>query len=184
MSAWDAPAPARRGYRMVARASTTALAVIGSWACSAAQAGGSAGTGALRAFEMLEGDWGGDGTLFGRPARFSMTWTAMGDGRYRLDFTNGMIDEAGRVTPVLSAVAIYSPRADGTATAEWTDDRPQEITILAQVSDSVVVSDWTAPAESGRTEYRVALDGTVRVRDWVRSDGALRPFGEAVYRRR
>ena len=135
-------------------------------------------------FTLLAGDWAGEGTLFGQPARFTMSWTPVADGTHRLDFSNGLVDAAGSVSPILEAVAVYTPLRDGTATAHWTDSRPQEITIVAELGDSVVVSDWTAATESGRTEYRVAADGTVRVRDWVRSGAELRPFGEAMYRRR
>lgn len=98
-------------------AAWAALVLLGSEACGrAAPAGeGRAPTEASTVFDLLEGAWAGEGSLFGRPA-FKMT--------------------------------------------------------------------WTAPTDGGRTEYRVAADGTVRVRDWVRSNGELRPFGEAVYRRR
>jgi hypothetical protein len=59
-----------------------------------------------RVFEALEGRWEGEGTLFGRPARFEMQWERV-NGVAVLTFTNGMIDESGDITPVLGAVAIY-----------------------------------------------------------------------------
>ena len=173
---------------MRTRLATVALTLVAS-GCAAAPgtprlAAPSAAAVPEGVFALLTGNWTGEGTLFGRPARFTMSWAPGGNGTHRLDFSNGLVDATGTVTPVLDAVAVYTPGPDGGATARWTDSRPQEISIVAEVGDSVVVSDWTAPAESGRTEYRVAADGTVRVRDWVRGGDGLRPFGDAVYRRR
>jgi hypothetical protein len=135
-------------------------------------------------FRHLEGNWVGEGTLMGRSASFGMTWRVTSPGEIRLDFANGFVGEAGAVTPVLEAVALYSVRPDGTITADWTDSRPQQISIAAQATDTVLLSDWTAAAERGRTEYAVLADGTLRVRDWVVVGGELRPFGDASYRRR
>ena len=132
----------------------------------------------------LAGAWVGEGTLLGGAGAFTMTWSAESAGAFRLDFTNGFVDDAGAVTPVLEAVAIYEARADGRLVARWTDSRPQEVDIVAEASDSVLVSEWTAPSETGRTEYRLLADGRARVRDWVRVEGELRLFGEATYRRR
>jgi hypothetical protein len=134
-------------------------------------------------FRALAGSWVGEGTLMGRPAAFTISWTPQADGGMRLDFTNAFRGADGATTPVLAAVATYA--VDGGAlVADWTDDRPQSIAIIATATDSALVSDWTAPSEEGRTEYRLQPDGTLVVRDWVRSQGELRPFGEAVYRRR
>ena len=135
-------------------------------------------------FHLLSGAWVGEGTLLGRAGSFRMSWDVSPAGQIRLDFTNGFVDDSGVVTPVLEAVAIYTVQPDGRVVADWTDNRPQEISIVAEVGDSVVVSEWTAPAESGRTEYRLMDDGSVRVRDWVLSGGEMRLFGEARYRRR
>lgn len=134
-------------------------------------------------FGLLAGDWVGEGTLLGRPAAFTIRWTLSSVSEARLDFTNGFRDRTGVVTPVLEAVAIYTVTPSGQVVASWADNRPQAIEIEADVSDSTVVSHWTAPAERGRTEYRLEPDGTMTVRDWVFSDGELRPFGEALYRR-
>ncbi len=135
-------------------------------------------------FRQLAGSWVGEGTLFGRPARFNMTWEIGPEGEIELQFTNGLVDEAGAVTPVLEAVATYRVGPDGQLVGRWTDNRPQEIEIVGEAGEAVVVSDWKAPTESGRTEYRLLPDGTVEVEDRVLVDGELRPFGQARYRRR
>ena len=51
------------------------------------------------------------------------------------------------------------------------------------LSDTSVVTRWTAESEQGRTEYVVRSADEVMVRDFVLVDGTERPFGEARYRR-
>ena len=74
--------------------------------------------------------------------------------------------------------------ATGRVVASWSDSRGESIRIVAEATDSVLVSEWSSPSESGRTEYALHANGTVQVRDWVRSDMELREFGRATHRRR
>ena len=150
-------------------------------ACEVAPAPTSAAPAAV--FRVLEGGWEGSGTLLGRPGAFTMEWRAASDGFVRLTFTNAFVGEDGARTPVLRAEAVYLVH-DSTARGVWIDSRPQRITLDASVSDSSVVTTWTADAERGRTEYLVVGPDEVVVRDFVEADEGLRPFGEARYRRR
>ena len=134
-------------------------------------------------FAALEGDWEGTGKLLGRLAAFTMRWEATGDGFVRLSFTNAWVGEDGALTPVLAAEATY--RVSGAlAVGVWVDSRPQRLTIEAVLTDSSVVSEWTAPAEEGRTEYLVRSPEGIHVRDFVYTDDGERLFAEATYRRR
>ena len=65
---------------------------------------------APQVFAALEGQWRGEGTLFGNPARFEMRWERV-HGVAVLTFANSVVDAAGTVTPVLGAVAIYRTTA-------------------------------------------------------------------------
>jgi hypothetical protein len=134
------------------------------------------------AFERLEGEWVGSGTLLGRAAAFEMRWERDASGFVRLSFSNAWVTEDGGVTPVLSARATYL--VDGAAAVGvWIDDRPQQIRLDAVVSDSSVITHWVAPSEEGRTEYVVHSPDSVTVRDFVRADDGERLFAEASYRR-
>lgn len=134
-------------------------------------------------FAALEGDWEGSGTLMQRPASFSMRWESTGDGFMRLTYTNAFVGDDGTVTPVLTANAVYFVRGSS-AIGVWLDTRPQRLTIEALLTDSSVVSSWTAASETGRTEYVVHSADSVTVRDFVDVNGTERLFGEATYRRR
>lgn len=98
-----------------------------------------------------------------------------------LRFRSGMLDSAGVVTPVLSAAAVYRTRGQPEAT--WFDSRSVTIEIAFEAGDSVLVSSWRAPGESGRSTYRLLPDGRVSVTDEVADGAGFRTFGQAIYRR-
>jgi hypothetical protein len=134
------------------------------------------------AFAALSGDWVGEGSMFSRPARFTMRWRAQG-GFAVLEFTNGFVDSLGEVTPALRSAAVYRTdpaRPEGV----WLDSRGVRIELMWEASDSTLVVNWAAPTESGRTTYRADATGEVHVVDEVRSGGTWRTFAMAAYRRR
>ncbi len=133
-------------------------------------------------FERLAGSWVGSGVLLERPAAFEMRWELGENGFVHLTFTNAFVGEDGARMPVLSSRATYLPRGS-TAVGVWLDTRPQQLTLLATMTDSSVVTNWTAEAEEGRTEYVVRSDQEVVVRDFVLVGGVERPFASATYRR-
>jgi hypothetical protein len=133
-------------------------------------------------FTALQGEWVGEGRLLGRPAEFSMRWESSAPGFVHLAFANTWVAEDGTRTPVLSAAAVYYPRGDQ-ATGVWLDNRPQQITLNATLTDSTVTTTWTAESEQGRTKYRILSADSIEVRDFVIVEGTERPFGEAHYRR-
>jgi hypothetical protein len=132
-------------------------------------------------FAKLEGQWIGSGVLLGRPAEFLMRWEIGTEGFVRLIFSNAWVSEDGSRTPVLSSEATYLPNGSS-ALGVWLDDRPQQLALHATLTDSTVVTSWTAGAEEGRTEY-LARSGEVVVFDIVYVDGSERRFAEATYRR-
>lgn len=134
------------------------------------------------AFKTLEGAWEGSGVLLDRPAVFRMRWEVLGGGFMHLTFSNSLVNEAGERVPVLSSHAVYYVQG-GSASGVWLDDRPQRISLEASVTDSSVVTLWTADAEEGRTEYLIQSPNAVVVRDFVYVNGSGRLFAEATYRR-
>jgi len=117
----------------------------------------------------------------GRSASFEMTWRVQEGGFVELRFRNGFLDASGTVTPVLEARAIYRPSGT-TAVGVSIDTRPQHIQLESDVSETAVITRWTAPSEQGRTEYEIE-DGGVTVRGYVAADGGMRLFAEARYER-
>ena len=90
---------------------------------------------------------------------------------------------------VLLAGTVRAQEAPGTASearlsGHWFDSRGLVLSLAAEAFEDRLVTDWTAPSESGRTTYRIVDDDTVEVIDEVRSDEGLREFARATYRRR
>lgn len=144
---------------------------------------GQAGSTLPPVLATLEGSWEGSGVLFDRPASFRMQWTVAGGGFVRLEFANFWIGDGERLTPVLASHAVYYVR-DSSAVGVWVDSRPQRIDLEAAITDTSVVTSWTAVAEAGRTEYVVRSRDLVVVRDFVYANGSERLFADATYRRR
>jgi hypothetical protein len=132
--------------------------------------------------QALQGAWEGTGTLLGRTAEFRMEWNSGAGGFVHLSFSNTWVGEDGDRTPVLRSEATYLVHGS-TAEGVWIDTRPQRIRLDAVLTDSSMVTTWTADAERGRTEYVVRSANEAFVRDLVESDGAFRLFAEAQYRR-
>lgn len=130
----------------------------------------------------LEGTWEGTGFLLGRPGAFTMRWDLGPNGFARLSFTNAWMEEDGSRTQVLAAEATYMVRGVD-ASGVWIDTRPRRLTLEASLTDTTLTTRWTAPTETGRTEYVVRSPDSVIVRDYVSADGGERLFAEATYRR-
>lgn len=131
-------------------------------------------------FDRLAGTWQGTGTLFGGAAEFFMAWDRHDDLSV-LRFRNARIDSTGTATPVLSAAAVYRTR--GEPEAVWLDSRGVRIEIAFEAGDSVLVSSWRAPVETGRTTYRLLPDGGLSVTDEVADENGFRTFAHATYTR-
>lgn len=133
-------------------------------------------------FAALAGSWEGQGELLGRSAVYEMHWEIGADGFVVLTFSNAWVGPDGGRTPVLASRAVYLPSGSA-ATGVWVDSRPQRLTLQATLTDTSVVTEWTAAEERGRTEYRVTGQDTAEVLDYVYVEGDERLFGRAVYRR-
>jgi hypothetical protein len=132
-------------------------------------------------FEQLAGEWRGEGTLMGRQAQFTMSWQTQ-DGFAVLTFSNSFVAEDGQVTSVLNSAAIYRTSPDNPE-AVWLDSRGVRVQIRWETSDSALLSNWTAPTESGRTTYHVRSQNEIEVVDEVMSGDAWRTFATARYTR-
>lgn len=134
--------------------------------------------------EHLIGSWEGEGELFGRPARFSMSWSWTLEQQFvELRFENRLVQEDGSAQKVLEAVALYRVTDDGALSGTWFDSRGQVVELSAAATADALSTHWTADTEEGRTTYRVIDADTVEVEDHVLGEEGWRPFGSAVYRK-
>ena len=139
-------------------------------------------------FAALLGQWTGEGTLFGRDARYEMEWSrTLNDSFVHLQFSNGFVGEQqGDVTPVVTASAYYRPDADdaGAASGTWFDTRGVMLPLSASVTADTLTTLWgDATTERGRTTYRIAGPNRVEVTDEVMREGEYSVFARATYDR-
>ncbi len=132
-------------------------------------------------FDLLQGNWSGEGTLMGQSARFSMRWE-QSQGFAVLAFRNAFADTTGKLTPVLQSAAVYRTSLEQPE-AVWLDSRGVRVEITWEALDSALVANWTAPNEKGRTTYRVLAANELEVVDEVLSGSGWRMFATARYRR-
>ena len=130
--------------------------------------------------DRLTGEWQGEGTLMGGPARFSMSWETTLQSRFiRLVFEN---QREGAAKP-FQADAYFRVVAD-TFTGTWFDSRGWTLPLRGRLTDSSWTTEWgNAETEIGRTVYVFESPDRLRVSDWIFSKGQWKSFGSANYRR-
>jgi len=68
---------------------------------------------------LLDGHWIGEGTLFGRPAAFTMAWTLRSGGCALLSYTNAWVDQGGSSTTAPATEATHLVRGTIAAAATY-----------------------------------------------------------------
>lgn len=121
------------------------------------------------------GTWQGSGTLFNRPAEFSMTWErSLKDKFLKLTFRN----------PYIDAQAFYMSEDARNYKGTWADSRGVILPLTAVVSDTALITNWGTPEmEQGRAHYHLVEPGVIKVTDFVLRDGEWTRFGQASYMR-
>ncbi len=126
-------------------------------------------------FDNFLGTWHGAGTLFGKEAKFSMTWERSPYGQFvHLSFRN----------PAITAEAFYHLDNAQSYRGTWVDSRGVSLPLAAVVKDSVLETTWGSPeTEQGRTSYHLRAADSIEVTDFVLKDGKWTRFGRARYTR-
>jgi hypothetical protein len=132
----------------------------------------------------LEGRWGGEGTVLGRPSVIEMQWTWILDRQFvELTFRNDM----GGASPTrFEGRAFYRALGDGRYRGFWVDNSGAVRPIDARRDGNALVASWGTPeTEVGETTYRLLDGGRLEVTDRVRQrDGSWRTFGQSVLMKR
>ncbi len=135
---------------------------------------------ATNPWNVLAGEWRGEGEVSGMAANVRLRFEPTLDGRgRRLSFENSMTAKDGKTWRFL-AEAIYLCEADGRCRGQWQDSRGMLLPLATQSLPDRVIVDWgDATSERGRTTYRIADDGSLHMTDEVLGkDGAWKTFGQ------
>jgi hypothetical protein len=128
--------------------------------------------------DHLAGAWEGEGTLFGRPSTFIMTWAPELGGRF-LGLSYEIHGEFR-----MSARAHYRIADGPTLRGVWLDSRGEILQLEATATDSDLTTVWRSDTERGRTVYRRTGGDSLEVCDYVQAGDGWRLFGTAHHTRR
>lgn len=131
-------------------------------------------------FHELQGNWEGEGKLFGQEAKFEMGWSFELSGQFAmLTFRN----EFGAGKMSMNAIGYYAMKDPELGEGSWMDSRGMLLPLSYQIQDNVLTVYWgEASKEMGKTQY--TLDGDkVMVKDFVQKNESMSQFGEATYTR-
>ena len=127
-------------------------------------------------FANVQGDWKGTGTLFQKPAEYTMSWDYVLDSSFvRLQFTNMIV--GGGWT--FEAQGFYPMSSKGNGT--WVDNRGVTQSLDIDVTENELTVIWESSTEKGKTVYSINTDGTLSVLDFVFKNDNWKQFGEAKY---
>ena len=128
------------------------------------------------------GSWEGSGKLFGKPAKFQLTFAfALNDKFFHLEFRNEYSVDSRRYA--MDAKAFYAVLQDSLR-GYWFDSRGVQQPVTVGLGPSTLISFWGTPqTERGKTVYELTKEDELRVTDLVQRNGVYEVFGEAVYKR-
>lgn len=135
-----------------------------------------------RSIEWLLGEWEGEGTLFGNPARFNMKWEYILDSTFiQLTFQNQIISENQRI-PAFKAIGVYQPGEDNKFNGRWFDSRGVQQSLDATFESPTLTTQWSNPSvEKGKTIYKIIGKRNIEVKDYVWKGNQWAEFGIATY---
>lgn len=127
------------------------------------------------------GQWTGEGTLFGNPAKFQLRFAPDLNGKFlHLIFRNEYT--VNEKSYSMDAKAYYAIAADSLH-GYWFDSRGIQLPVIVRVSDQTLTSFWGSPeTERGKTEYRLTEE-VLLTTDYVMRNGEYAKFGGAKYTR-
>ncbi len=134
--------------------------------------------------DWLLGDWSGKGSLFGQPARMSLSVCSLAGNRgLTLDYqVRGEGSSAMRFT----GHADYLPDGENRWRGRWIGSNGVDHDLTALASNDSFVATWhNAAVETGRTRYQRIAPEQLRVTDYVLRDGGrFEEFASADYDRK
>ncbi len=130
--------------------------------------------------EKLEGSWEGKGTLMGAEADFKLNWDKiLNDEFLQLTFTSRRLINDEEI--LFHATATYHPDSENWH-GTWFDSRGISFQVNGTVDENALSVEWGSPdIEQGRTVYELTAENEMTVTDYVKQNGSLSKFGEAVY---
>lgn len=134
----------------------------------------------------LQGNWEGQGKVFGRAAVVQLKWEWVLASKFMRLGLRHEVSAANKENQIFEGHAYYSPQGADKFAAQWFDSRGVTFPIKAHVEGSTLIAFWGSPEkEEGKTTYRLIDDSTLQVVDAVKqNDGTFREFSSATLKRK
>lgn len=124
---------------------------------------------------FLNGSWAADGTAFGKPARVTMRWEAVLDGKFaRIDYGIKPNGEGA----AFEGTGFYRPLKGAAYDGTWFDSQGAMHPLEASFTGAKLTAHWGVKGKTyGRTTYTMIDDTKVEVVDEIMDKkGAWREF--------
>jgi hypothetical protein len=135
--------------------------------------------------DWMHGNWSGEATLFGRPAkvRLSVSTTLRGTAT-ALTYTADIPAGQGQPAFHFEGRGTYRVRPDGKVVGQWNDSQGNFHPLAGRINGTTLTVTWGEPrTEVGHSSYVLDAGGTLTVTDSEVGSGQLRTFGLGKYRK-
>jgi hypothetical protein len=134
----------------------------------------------------FHGEWEGDAIFLGRPAKVRLLVRPALDGTATaLAYTADVAAEGTRPAVHLESQGTYRVKADGSVSGQWADSFGNFHALAGRAKSGELRVTWgDARSEVGHSSYVLSTDGVLTVTDSAFTQGAVRVFASAKYRRR
>ena len=134
----------------------------------------------------VQGDWVGEGKVFGNTAVVQIKWEWVLAGKFVKLSLRHEVGAPNNSKQIFEGQAYYQPQGADKYAAHWFDSRGVTFPIKAYVEGNTLTSLWGSPdKEEGKSTYQLIDDSTLRVVDSVKQkDGTFREFSSATLKRK
>ena len=134
----------------------------------------------------LQGDWQGEGTVFGRAATLQIKWEWILNNKFLRLSLRHESRAPNNTNQIFEGQAYYRPEGMDKYAAHWFDSRGVTFTIRSHVEGNTLTSFWGSPdTEEGKSTYQLINHSTLQVVDAVKQkDGTFREFTRATLKRK
>jgi hypothetical protein len=134
----------------------------------------------------LQGEWVGEGKIFGRPARVTLSVTpALLDSATTLVYRVEADATDNQPAFRFEGRSTYRIGTDSKVSGQWADSHGNFHPLAGRIRRNSLTVTWgEARTEIGQSSYALASDGTLTVTDTALNADGLRVFATGSYRRK
>jgi len=140
---------------------------------------------AAESLAWMNGNWNGEATLFGRPAKVTLSVGPVLRGTATaLTYTAEIPAAQNQPAFNFEGRGTYRVKPEGKVVGQWNDSQGNFHPLAGRVKGTALTVTWGEPrTEVGHSSYVLDGEGTLTVTDSEFGSGQLRTFGQGKYRK-